>query len=160
METQTCCWCKSTAAYDILTDDSPFSGNSARGAVPPAESLGSLEAADRAADRWGGETGSFGKSLRAQTASQDHDAVEGQQHWDTRQVKQANVPLKGLSWVGNSLVCWLNTYFWTRLFACQERARAAGLSSRWPALHEMGCGKMEKGDCSICSVQFAQHVSR
>lgn len=79
---------KSTAESQILTDNLTLSGNPTRGAVPLAESLGSLEAADRAADQWGGETGGFRQSLSAQTASQDDVTVEGQQQWDTRQVKQ------------------------------------------------------------------------
>lgn len=80
---------KSTAVYQLLTDNSLLSGNSTRGAVPLRASLGSLEAADRAADPWGGETGGFRPSVPAQTSPQDGDTVEGQQHWDTRQVTQA-----------------------------------------------------------------------
>lgn len=73
--------------YQILTDNSPLSGNSTRGALPLAESLDSLEATDRAADWRRGETEGFRQPVHAETSSQDHDTVEGQQHWDTRQVK-------------------------------------------------------------------------
>lgn len=64
----------------ILTDNSLLSGSSARGAVPLAESLEALEAADGAADEREGETNGFRPSVPAQTASQDDDTVAGQQH--------------------------------------------------------------------------------
>lgn len=79
---------ESPGVYQILRDISLLSGYSTRGAEPLAESLVSLEAADRAADRRGGETDGFGQSVPAQAASQDNDTVEGQQHRDTRQVRQ------------------------------------------------------------------------
>lgn len=56
--------------------------------MPLAESLESLETADRAADQGGGETGSLRASVPTQAASQNSDTVEGQQHRDTTQVKQ------------------------------------------------------------------------
>ena len=40
-------------------------------------------------------------------------------------------------------------------FSCQEKSRAAGLSSGWPVLHEMGSRKMETGE----SVVFDHNMS-
>ena len=76
------------SVYQTLTVHS-LSGNSPRGAVPNAESLCLLVAKDRAADQWGGETGSFRASVPAATSPQDGDAVEGKQLWDTRQVRKS-----------------------------------------------------------------------
>lgn len=48
------------------------------------------------------------------------------------------VLLKCLSIKGELSVLLTNRF--VHLFGCQEEQRAAGLSSGWPVLHEMGCG--------------------
>lgn len=136
--------------YQTLTDNLLSSGYSSRGAMPHAESLGSLEAKDWAADQWGGETESFRLSVPAPTSPQDDDTVEGQQHWDSRQVL--------LKWFTGLSTSELLTHTFVCLFMCQEKPRAAGLSSGWSAPHEMGSGKMEKG--AFCGLRPVSSVEQ
>jgi len=71
-----------------LTRDIVFPGSCPRGEMSPAESLGPMATAHTTADQRGRETGGFTPSVPSQTSAQHNDSVEGQQHWDTRQVKQ------------------------------------------------------------------------
>lgn len=63
-----------------------FAGDSSRGAWPHAESVGTMETTHRAAAQRHGKTGGVTPSVPSETSSQDHDWVEGQQHWNTRPV--------------------------------------------------------------------------